>query len=99
MLYAEDPAATNHLRYRFADFRRHWARIDEQFLHEFGRPTGVSESFVRRHLARRWRLAGEQLLADSKAAEARDCFERSLRYRVKWKAIRGLAESFLDGRR
>ena len=99
VLYADDPAATNHLRYRFADFRRHWARIDEEFLSEFGRPIGVSESFARRHLARRWRLAGEQLLADSKAAEARKCFERSLGYRVKWKAMRGLAESLLHGRR
>lgn len=95
VLYADDPATLDHLRFRFADYRRRWARVDEGFLSEYGDASGVPKTFARRHLARRWRMAGEQLLAAGEAAGARACFARSLHYRKRWATLRGWASSLL----
>jgi len=96
--YRED-GEESHLRYRYRDFRARWAEIDEEFIEREGGSAVVPRAFYTRHLARRWRKAGEQLLEQGVIDQARDCFRRSLAWRLKWRTLKGLASSYSPGSR
>ncbi|MHA7836751.1 MAG: glycosyltransferase family A protein [bacterium] len=89
---------SDHLRMRYPDFRRRWARIDEDFLRTEAGRHRVPSSFQRRHLARRWRMAGTQLLAAGERLEARSCFVRALAHRWQLKTLREIIRTFVPGR-
>lgn len=93
-----ESAEAGHLRMRYPDFRRRWAQIDEDFLRTEAGRHRVPSSFQRRHLARRWRMAGLQLLAAGERLEARRCFVRASTYRWQLKTLREIFRTFVPGR-
>jgi len=84
----------DHLRMRYPDFRRRWAWIEEDFLRTEAGRHRVPSAFRRRHLARRWRMAGLQLLTAGEHREARRCLWRAAAYRWQLKTLGQIVRTF-----
>jgi glycosyltransferase involved in cell wall biosynthesis len=83
-----------HLRERYPDYRARWATIDEGFIREERERHGIPRSTYARQLARRWRIAGDQLVRANDPSGARQCFRRSLAWHIKWKTLLRLSRTF-----
>ena len=67
---------------QFPDHHRRWALIYENILDTYGARHRVARKTYRSILAKAWCRAGRQLLTHERVEEARDCFMRSLSWRL-----------------
>ena len=67
---------------QFPDYHRQWALIYENLLDTYGARHRVPRKVYRSILAEAWYEAGRELLNHKRIEEARDCFMRSLSWRV-----------------
>ena len=79
-----------HLRDMHDDPLRKWCHIFEDCVARFSARERLDAETYRRLLARKWRHAGLEVLAQGRCLEARDCFRRS----IAWHARSGI-KSFL----
>jgi len=84
-----------HLSEMYFDNQRRWAQICDDFIERKGGKRVVPRRLYSRTLANRWNRAGRQLFQAGRAAEARRCLLRSLRWRP-WRSSvwRELLETF-----
>jgi glycosyltransferase involved in cell wall biosynthesis len=66
----------------YADCHRRWAHVHEEFIDVNGGRRVLPPAIYRDRLARRWYWAGRQLMMNGRHGEARECFLRSLAWRV-----------------
>lgn len=72
----------SHLRDMHDDPIRKWCHIYENCIDNFAKQSFMPRQTYRRLLARNWRYAGLEILAQRRNIEARDCFRRSLSWSI-----------------
>ena len=72
-----------HLRDMHDDPLRKWCHIFEDCVSHFSIQERLEPETYRRLLARKWRHAGLEVLAQQRCEEARDCFRRSMAWHAK----------------
>ena len=79
-----------HLRDMHDDPLRKWCHIFEDCVAHFSTQKRLEPETYRRLLARKWRHAGLEVLAQQRCKDARDCFRRS----IAWHAKTGIKSFF-----
>ena len=76
------PQVTADLLSQFPDYHRRWALVYENLLDTYNARDKIARRIYRSLLATAWYRAGRELLNHHRIEEARDCFMRSLSWRM-----------------
>ncbi len=70
------------MQLQFPDYHRRWALVYENLLDTYRARERIARKVYRPILAKAWFEAGQELLSHQRIEEARDCFTRSLSWRL-----------------